>query len=59
MLTQISFYIICYLLWSILNMANNIFNRLYQAFKTFDQVINIILGRNFPPSNEKNFVYYI
>lgn len=40
-------------------MANNIFNRLYQAFKTFDQVINIILGRNFPPSNEKNFVYYI
>lgn len=59
MLTQISFYIICYILWSILNMANNIFNRLYQAFKTFDQVINIILGRNFPPSNEKNFVYYI
>ncbi|PBC27089.1 large ribosomal subunit protein bL32m [Apis cerana] len=29
-------------------MANNIFNRLLQAFKTFDQIINIILGHNFP-----------
>lgn len=37
-------------------MANNIFNRLLQAFKTFDQIINIILGHNFP-SNKENFYY--
>ncbi|CAK9824235.1 39S ribosomal protein L32, mitochondrial [Anthophora retusa] len=29
-------------------MASSIFNRLYRAFKTFDRVIDIILGRNFP-----------
>ncbi|CAL7937552.1 unnamed protein product [Xylocopa violacea] len=32
-------------------MANGIFNRLYRALKTFDQAIDIILGRGFPPGN--------
>ncbi|XP_076758701.1 mitochondrial ribosomal protein L32 [Xylocopa sonorina] len=32
-------------------MANGLFNRLYRAFKTFDQAIDIILGRSFPPGN--------
>lgn len=35
-------------------MAYNIFNRFYRAFKTFNQVIDIILGRSFPPGNKKN-----
>lgn len=38
-----------------LNMANGIFSRLYRAFKTFDQAIDIILGRGFPPGNKKGF----
>ncbi|CAK9795838.1 39S ribosomal protein L32, mitochondrial [Anthophora plagiata] len=29
-------------------MASSVFNRLYRAFKTFDQVIDTILGRNLP-----------
>ncbi|KOC59496.1 39S ribosomal protein L32, mitochondrial [Habropoda laboriosa] len=32
-------------------MANSVFSRLYRAFQTFDQAIDIILGRSLPPGN--------